>query len=126
MILEAGKKQYFCAHIDGNICDFGSASTMTTFHLAEDKLFNCVKDFEDVYIEKSATIARENSGVIPTNWHFLPDLINPAITQAQLASQTLQSYEEAIDLAKFAYKQIKPLYIQGASITIKSAKQLVD
>lgn len=126
MILEAGKKQYFCAHIHNDICDFDSASAMNTVHLSEDQLLNCVRDFKYVYMEKSATIARETSELIANNWHLMPDLINPAITQVQIASQTLQFYRQPTDLAKFNYKQIKPLYIQGASITIKSAKQSVN
>ena len=96
-----------------------SVSPMSTYHLPEDHLLAHLQDFEHVYIEKSAAPLTEATSMCSKQLALLLDLINPAITQAQLVFKQLQSLSQPLDPEQFSYKQVKPLYIQNASITIK-------
>ena len=117
MILSAGKKQYFCAHLSADVLNIHS--TMDTCHLAEDDLLDYLKDFQNIYIEKTAPILNESRPkTLYKNWFLLPDLTNPAVTQAKFVLKKLQTSPKPWTATQFSYKEVEPLYIQNASITI--------
>jgi tRNA threonylcarbamoyl adenosine modification protein YeaZ len=118
--LNAGKKQYYCAHLTDSISSGDSTDTlakyqldwhMITHWLTEDQLQAQLADF------KSVITPWQEQGSASSN------SFNYAVTQSMLAHKRLQlartPKEKLIDI--FPYHLVTPLYIRNASITISSA-----
>jgi len=118
--LNAGKKQYYCAHLSGS-SDLSNQSNdkinkaqvnwdMTTHHISEEDFKGHLDGFKHVIM-------------LPES--VSPDSAQPynqAATQANLAYYRLeQILPTSGQLNKiFPYQFVKPLYVRNASITIKA------
>ncbi len=109
--LDAGKKQYYCAHIE-NIASLENQPqimwNMTVHHISEQNLQSHLQGFK-------------HTNVIPES--FSTDkTYNQATIQAILAHRRLEQTDNLTkELHKiFPYHLVKPLYVRDASITISS------
>ncbi len=121
--LNAGKKQYYCAHIhsgssllneiDNKVSKQHVNWHMTTHYGAEENFHSHLTDFKQVLMLSETPSLNA------------PGPVNQAANQAILAHNRLEQIAQSSEpLDKiFPYHLVKPLYIRNASITISSVEK---